>query len=206
MDNKNIESEISDIRNMMEESTRFLSLSGGSGVVIGVICLLAAYFCNIILAEQPAFFTLQGLIPAEIKSADYLILIAITTILLSLISAVVMSRLQAKRKGQVFWNHTSRRLLVNIMVPLVAGGIFILIIFYLGYSGLVIPLMLLIYGNALLHASKYTVPQTRNLAFVEMGLGIMAVIWVTNALWFWALGFGLVHIIYGIFMHFEFEK
>ena len=137
---------------------------------------------------------------------NYLLLIAVATIILSLIFALAMSKIQSRKNNQAFWNSTSKRLLANIMVPLITGGIFILIIFFLGYSGLVIPLMLLVYGNSLLNASKYTVPQIRNLAFIEMGLGIMAVIWIADALWFWAIGFGLVHIIYGIFMHFKFEK
>jgi hypothetical protein len=66
--------------------------------------------------------------------------------------------------------------------------------------------MLIFYGLALLNASKYTLKEIRYLGMSEICLGLIASAWVQFGIVFWGIGFGMLHIIYGTFMYFKYEK
>jgi len=65
----------------------------------------------------------------------------------------------------------------------------------------VAPLTLIFYGLALVNASKYTLSEIRSFGIAEIVLGLIAMAFIGYGLLFWAIGFGLLHIIYGIIMH-----
>ena len=56
------------------------------------------------------------------------------------------------------------------------------------------------------NASKYTLNDIRYLGLTEIFLGLVALVFLEYSLLFWAIGFGLVHIIYGIVMYYKYER
>lgn len=81
-----------------------------------------------------------------------------------------------------------------------------MILIYQGHIELAAPATLVFYGLALLNASKYTLSDIRYLGLLEIVTGLMATFFIEYGLLFWAFGFGLLHIVYGIFMYYKYEK
>jgi hypothetical protein len=135
-----------------------------------------------------------------------LVLLGISILILAIGTAVVLSYKRAKQKGESGWSATSKRLIVNMAVPLVTGGILILVLIAKGYSGLIAPLTLLFYGLALYNAGKFTYDEVKILGIVQICLGLISSYFIEHSLIIWAAGFGFVHIVYGIYMHFRYER
>jgi hypothetical protein len=108
--------------------------------------------------------------------------------------------------GEVAWNPTTRRLLTSMAVPLVSGGLLVLVLIYHGLLGLVAPVMLLFYGLSLYNAGKYTVDEVTHMGMVQIALGLVSAFYIEYGILFWSVGFGFVHIVYGIFMHIRYER
>ncbi|MDX1627500.1 MAG: hypothetical protein R3345_02305 [Fulvivirga sp.] len=205
-DHQKYMSDISEIRNIMEKSSRFLSLSGLSGVLAGTYALIGAY-----IAYRTFYFS-DEIIYSSIKEGvitekvTLLIILALSILLLALGTAAVLSYRKSKKKDLPFWNSTAKRLSVNLMIPLVAGGILILILFAKGALGLIAPLTLIFYGLSLVNASKYTYEDVRTLGIIEIVLGLLSAWFIGYGLLFWAFGFGVMHIIYGIVVYMKYER
>ena len=67
-------------------------------------------------------------------------------------------------------------------------------------------LMLVFYGMALLNASKFSIDTIWYLAVLELILGIVAAFFVDAGLWFWMIGFGILHIVYGFIIYYKYEQ
>lgn len=204
--------ELAHIRGLMERSTRFISLSGLSGVVAGVVALvgatLARFHINEALAPDvdPVTYGLErGYSPLDDLRIT-LIMDAGLVLFLALLGAFWFTWRRGRRTGQHLWDASARRLLVNMLVPLSVGGVFCLALFYYGLPGLVAPATLMFYGLALFNASKYTLDEIRWLGVSELALGIVALFWLEAGLLFWAIGFGVLHIFYGGLMYLRYER
>jgi len=203
---------LSDIKNMMERSSRFLSLSGLSGVFIGIYALAgaiaAAWYVNSHNYKITSYYSLASATDGEPYNPflKFLFVDAILVLALSLITGYVFTQQLAKKKGLFKWDTTAKRMLVNLLIPLVTGGVFCLALLHQNQIGLVAPAMLIFYGLALLNASKYTFNDLRNLGVIEIILGLTASLHPGYGLVFWALGFGVLHIIYGITMYYKYER
>lgn len=199
--------DISEIRTMMERSTKFLSLSGWAGILAGIYALSGAYIAYTYFDFNPDSIVDNSLNSANIP-ADLLkvILLAIGIIIMALGTAVYFSYKRAGKNGEKLWNATARRLVINMAVPLIAGGILILILISKGLIGLMAPVSLLFYGLALYNAGKFTYEEVKVMGLVQMGLGLLGCWFIQYGLIIWATGFGLVHIIYGIYMHYTYER
>ena len=196
-ENKDYERDLASIRNIMERSAKFISLSGLSGVLAGVYALFAAVY-----AYQYIYWReIQEHLDGFTVPSYHLIITAAITLLASLATGFWLSYRKAKRLGQTIWNSTSRKLIVNLLIPLVAGGLFVLMMLWYGYIGLVAPACLLFYGLALLNASQNLFTEIRYLAYCEIILGLISTAYLGYGLLFWALGFGVLHIIYGALMY-----
>jgi len=198
---------IQDIRNMMKKSTRFLSLSGLSGICAGIFALGGAYVAHLHLTniynQMPyATNTIAN------RNDIYLnfILIAAVVLTLSIITAYFFSSRKAKTNGQSLFDHTALRVLINLCIPLAAGGVFCLSLLYQGGIVFIAPSMLLFYGVALINASKYTYDDIRYLGICQIILGLINAFNLGNGLLYWALGFGILHIVYGTMMWFKYER
>jgi hypothetical protein len=199
--------DIAQMRSMMERSSKFLSLSGLAGVMAGIYALSGAYIAYKFFYFKPDEIvyntTVSG--PASFGLIS-LVFLALIILILTIGTAILLSYKKANRRGEKFWNATTRRLLINMSVPLFAGGLLILILIAKGLIGLVAPFTLLFYGLALFNASKFTYEEMRSLGLIEIGLGLISSYFIGYGLLFWALGFGVVHIIYGIYMHYKYER
>lgn len=198
--------DISEIKNMMNRSSRFISLSGLSGILAGIYSLIGAWFAyNTIYLDTLAFGNYKNLIITQ-ESVNKLFAIAITVILLSLITGIILSYRKANKQNEKFWDASSKRLITNFMIPMATGGIFILFLIEKEILGLVAPLTLLFYGLACVNASKYTLGGVRYLGITMIILGLISTKFIGYGLLFWALGFGFCHIFYGAVMYFKYEK
>ena len=65
---------------------------------------------------------------------------------------------------------------------------------------------LIFYGLALVNASKYTLTDIRYLGYCEIVLGLVNMFYIGKGLYFWAAGFGVLHIIYGAIMWCKYER
>ncbi|MDB5012063.1 MAG: hypothetical protein JWQ25_265 [Daejeonella sp.] len=206
MQEKDIYSELSSIRNLMERSTKFISLSGLSGIMAGIYALIGAF-----IAYKLVYTKDSGLLFRDFYMNDPLIwwplfLIALIILALSLITGLWLTMRQARKKNESVWNPVSKRLLMNLAVPLVAGGLFILILIFRGYYGIISSACLIFYGLALVAGSQYTFSDVKWLGFCEIILGLLAALLPGYGIVFWMIGFGVLHIVYGSIMHFKYNQ
>ncbi len=205
---------LSEIRSLMERSSRFISLSGLSGVAAGIFAIIgaiAAYLhlgLSARLSGEHAYYEYAKTVSGETNADFYIFFFtdAFCVLALSLITGCVLTIRKAKQKGQSVWDATAKRLLINILIPLITGGLFCLVLLSHGLVGLVAPATLIFYGLALLNASKYTLDDIRYLGIFEIALGLIAAVYIGYGLIFWTIGFGLLHIVYGIVMYNKYEK
>ena len=198
---------LSDIRNMMDRSSRFISLSGLSGVFAGIIGLVGAYMANNELHKYTEGAYGYG-IDADLNIEFKLLKLGISTLLVALAGGLLFTYRQSVNKKLPFWDKTAKNLLINLAIPLIAGGIFIIALLFnhANAVGLIAPSCLLFYGLALINASKYTYSDIRFLGLCEVVLGLIAMFNIGFGLYFWAAGFGILHIIYGSIMYFKYER
>jgi uncharacterized membrane protein HdeD (DUF308 family) len=198
---------LSDIRNMMDRSSRFISLSGLSGVFAGIIALIGAYLAH----HEVRTFKAGGYgygIDAELNIEYTLLKIGMGVLLIAVVGVLLFTYRQTIKKKLPIWDKTAKNLLVNLAIPLITGGIFIisLLLNQENSTGLIAPSCLVFYGLALINASKYTYSDIRFLGLCEVILGLMAMFNVQYGLYFWAMGFGVLHIIYGTIMYVKYER
>ncbi len=209
---KNHIEELGYIRSMMENSSRFISLSGLSGVGAGIIALLGAAAVYVYLGTSPfngkRWYYVEkwpyekwGMSPEVFFLLDAGIVLVLATAI-----GYYFSKKKAKKAGEKLVTKASMRLLSNFLIPLISGGIFCLMLWRLGHFGIIAPSMLIFYGLALINGSKYTLDDIRYLGYAELTLGLLATWFFGHGLLFWAIGFGVLHIVYGLRMYFKYDR
>nr|WP_228085035.1 hypothetical protein [Mucilaginibacter sp. JRF] len=193
----------------MERSSKFISLSGLSGIMAGVYALIGAFVAYQIVYTRNGFFYTRDYVIANVddnRGVLYtLIVIALAVLVLSLATGAILTKRKAKRKGQQAWGKSSRNLLFHLAIPLITGGLLCIIFITRGYVGIVAPATLIFYGLALVSASNYTFGDVKYLGMLEIALGLVAALLPGYGLLFWAVGFGVLHIIYGSIMYFKYD-
>lgn len=203
---KEYEKDLASVRSIMERSAKFISLSGLSGVLAGVYALAGAISAYFIVHYPISPFHYRIYSVQEPSVLWKLILIAIVVLTASIATGIWLTNKKAKKNSGNIWTIASRNLLINLSIPLITGGLFILIVLYSGHFGLAAPASLIFYGLALIQASSNTVDEIRYLGFSEIIIGLISAILPGFGLLFWALGFGVLHIIYGVIMYNKYEK
>jgi hypothetical protein len=206
--------DLREIRSLMERSSRFIGLSGLSGVAAGVCALIGAGVVYNYLDIMPFEYDHSYVYYAKAINASkwglayqkFLFLVGGLTALAAILSGIFFTTRHATQKGQKIWDKTALRLLANLAIPLMAGGLFCLALLYHGELAYIAPATLVFYGLALVNGSKYTLNDVFYLGLVEIALGILAMFMLRFGLEFWAIGFGVLHIIYGTMMYFKYEK
>ena len=201
-----------DIRSMMEKSSRFISLSGLSGIGAGLIALIGAavayaYLDTTPLRNYPGYYIVNG--GYENWGIDYrlfFVLLGGAILLGALATGIFFTTRKARRNQQPIWGALTRRLLINLAIPLAVGGIFCIALFQQGIIGFIAPATLIFYGLSLLNASKYTLRDIRFLGLSEIGLGLIGLFNLGYGLDLWAFGFGILHIVYGAIMYYKYER
>jgi len=201
MEAKDYLQDIRDIKSMMAQSSQFISLSGFSGIIAGVYALIGAFTANYIITNDGSDnITLESL------TFKYCITIASIVLVISVGTAYLLTLKKTKKQGEKVWNPTSRKLVINFCIPLVTGGIFAIELLRHSYFGVIAPITLVFYGMACVNASKFTLRDVRYLGLTMIVLGLIAIEFPGYGLHFWALGFGVCHIIYGSMMYFKYER
>jgi hypothetical protein len=200
--------DLKDIRRIMERSTRFVSLSGLSGVAAGICALIGAWFAFKIIDSYYGNYNSRGFFTGDdfSKLKLKLILLAAVVFTIAFISSYFLTWRKAKKQGLPVWDHTSKRLAWNMLVPLVAGGFFIIGMLRYDVWAFVSPACLIFYGLALVNGSKYTLSDIRYLGYCEIILGFISMFYIGRGIIFWGIGFGVLHIIYGLVMWWRYEK
>lgn len=196
---------LKDIKRMMERSSRFISLSGWSGIAAGLCALAGAWLANKEIEKFGHSFSENRRI-SVIELEKNLLMIAAGVFVSALLLAFLFTYRRARLNKLPVWDTTARRLLLNTMIPICVGGLFIIGMLYNDVDMFVAPACLVFYGLALVHASKYTLGEVRYLGYAEMALGILNLWMLDKSLLLWALGFGICHIIYGALMWWKYER
>lgn len=199
--------DITEMRSMMERSSKFMSLSGLAGIMAGIYALAGAYIAYTVFNFNPDQLFDSAIRPGGLPSSLLkVIVLAMVVLILAFGTAVFLSYRNAHKRRENIWNTTSRRLLFNMTVPLIAGGVLILILIAKGLVGLMAPFTLLFYGLALHNASKFTYDEMRSLGLIQIGLGLIGSYFIEYGVLLWALGFGVCNIIYGTLMYYRYER
>lgn len=224
MEEKEIHDELASIRSLMERSSKFISLSGLSGILAGCYALIGAFFAYKVIHASPLYQIINtgdtpimspmpatdapvtGLFYGEDTLTLPLLSIAVIVLIASVVTGFILSMKKAKRKGQPIWSKTSQSLLFHMATPLIAGGILIFILLFRGHYGIVAPTSLIFYGLSLVSASNFTFTMVKYLGLCEIALGLIAACLPGYGLLFWAFGFGVLHIIYGGMMYLKYDR
>ncbi|MBT8233743.1 MAG: hypothetical protein HKO66_12675 [Saprospiraceae bacterium] len=198
--------EIQKIRLLMQDRSRFLSLSGLSGILAGIYALIGAYVAyNLIHHSSSVAYS-------DISSGEVtgivleLLIVAAAVFILALGTALFFTNKKAKRQGEKVWTKASYKALVSFSIPLITGGLFVLILLSKNYLYLIAPSCLIFYGVALYSASHYTFRDIGALGIAEILVGLASMKFDGYGLYFWALGFGVLHIIYGVIMYIKYDR
>ena len=199
--------ELAEIRSMMERSSKFTSLPGFAAIMAGLYALACAVVAYAVFRFNP-----DTLLMSEMQYMDSIMkltavyMLGVLTLFLSVGTALFLSVRKAENTGQKPGTATSRRLMLNMAVPLFAGGILVLIFMSKGLVGLIAPSTLIFYGLALFSAGKFTYDEVQTLGISQLILGLAAACFISYGLLFWAIGFGIMHIIFGVYIHFRHER
>jgi len=201
MEQNNIKEDLLHIRQMMERSSRFISLSGLSGVFAGLSALIGAVYVYFV-------FRREGISYFEDKKYFYnpaliqeLFLTGLIILIVALLSGYFFTARKSKKQNLEIWDSTTKRLLINFSIPLFAGGIFCLALLQHHLFVFIAPVTLIFYGLALINAERYTLSDVKYLGFCELTLGLISLFFLGWGLLFWAIGFGILHIVYGSMMY-----
>ncbi|QHL87635.1 hypothetical protein GU926_09370 [Nibribacter ruber] len=195
-----------EIRSIMDRSSRFISLSGLSGVFPGLAALAGAAVVKWYFSQRNINFYQDLGQSLTQENVLFLLAVGLAVLVIGFCGATYFTVRNARRNNQRTWDKQSKRLLWNLAIPLAAGGAFCAILIYHGLLYLVAPAMLVFYGLALLNGSKYTISDIRYLGIFEIILGLVASVFVGYGLLAWTIGFGVLHIVYGALVYFKYER
>lgn len=200
---KDYTKDIAEIRMMMEKSSKFLSLSGWAGIMAGIYALTGAYIAHIFFGFSPADTDYSISPPSVLWNV---IMVAMAVLVLSVATAGYLSYRRALKRSEPLWNVTSRRMMINMIIPLASGGILILIFILKGLIAYMAPLTLVFYGLSLYGAGHYTFREIRYLGLTQIILGLISAWLPEYGVLLWAAGFGIMHIVYGIYIYLKHER
>lgn len=196
---------IEEMRNLMDRATRFRTISGLSAMVAGVLAIICVAFVSlhtgIRFLEAGAFDRmLRGTKAMEVQLSFIFLLIT------SISFGIYLAARNARLKGHLPWDSAAKRLALHMSIPLLAGGIFSVLIFQYSLFGLIPAITLLFYGLALFSASHYTLDTVRFLGISQIFLGLLATAWLAYGLVIWVMGFGVLHLIFGVYIYLKYER
>src|SRR5580693_4047741 len=103
MEEKEIHDELASIRSLMERSSKFISLSGLSGILAGVYALVGAAIAYSMVYRGPSRIYDALNLHTYPQTIYYLIFIALCILMLSIATGYILTSRKAKRKGQPIW-------------------------------------------------------------------------------------------------------
>lgn len=198
MENKDAINALSEIRDMMAKSSKVLSLSGLSSIVVGIYAVISAIILNYLLTETNF---------SQPTKNKIIIIGGIILIINSIITVALFAKFKAKKKNLPYkFDLTTKKMLWHFFLPLIVGGILCLMFVMKGTYGYSSTIMLIFYGLSLINLSGYTYSNTKYLGYAELILGFADFAIESHSLLMWTLGFGVGHIVYGILFYIFCEK
>ena len=202
--NKKYIEDLKEIKDIMNRSSRFISLSGLSGISAGITALIGAYLAHKFIFVDGDYLAFESVSLSE-EQLYALLMIAIGTIVVSIGLVVYLTTQETIKQNLKIWDQQTKRILLNLSIPLLAGGIISWMFLMRGYVGIVLPMTLIFYGMALVNVSKYTLNEIRSLGLIEILLGLVALQLISYGLIIWAIGFGVLHIVYGFIIKMRYK-
>jgi hypothetical protein len=190
---------LSEIRSLMARSAKFSSLSGMAGVSAGLICLLLSFIYCLSYKINPFDFNYSEISRLDASHSITALWFALLMLFSSTIAAYVLTKMNAGKLGDDLKSPAVRLFVSNMVFPFGFSLVFCLLL-YFSHPDLVLPVSLILYGLIVFNAGKYTHNALRLLAIVEMLLGILCLLFMKYHILFWVSGFGLMHIVFGIYM------
>lgn len=197
--------DLKEIKDIMNRSSRFISLSGISGISAGIVALIGAYTAYKFVFIGNNYLTFES-VSLSTEQLYTLLMIASGTIIVSISLVIYLTTQESKRHKQKIWDQQTRRILLNLSIPIITGGFVCIMFLFRGFVGIAIPMTLIFYGLALVNVSKYTLNEMRSLGLIEILLGLVALKFVSYGLIIWSVGFGLIHIIYGFIIKMKYKS
>ena len=196
--NQKHQEDLSHIRSMMERSSRFISLSGLSGVFAGLSALIGGlYVYQLFKANGLDYFDGEHKL-YSVDLVSELVFIALIILFFALAFGIFFTIRKSRKYNLPIWTSATKKMLINLAIPLLVGGVFCLALLHHQIYVLIAPATLLFYGLALINAEKYTFSDIKYLGFCELALGCVSLFFLGYGLVFWIIGFGILHILYGL--------
>jgi hypothetical protein len=198
---------LQDIKRIMERSSRFISLSGLSGVAAGICAFIGTFFASDWIEEYYQHYNSSGFAGEDFQKLKMnLLALALAVLAGAIVSAFYFTWRRAKQNHLPVWDLSSKRVIINLLIPLVTGGLLTLAMLQNNEWRYIAPLSLIFYGLALVNASKFTLSDIRYLGLCEIVLGLINTQFIGYGLYFWGAGFGVLHIVYGFVMWWKYER
>lgn len=195
---------IQEMRDMMDQATRFKSISGLSGILAGIFTFICTYTIYLVTGISP--FESEALDRMWLMSSQALILCFISLLIICIGIGFYLAMRNANQSGKSAWDNAAKRLAFSLAIPVFAGGIFSILLTRFGLIAIAAPATLLFYGMGLVSASKYTLDAVRTVGLLFVFLGLLATYFLTYGFLIWTLGFGLLHVIYGFIIYVKYER
>lgn len=204
---------LQDIKNLMESSSRFTSLSGLSGVSAGIVAIIGSLVVSNSLgigifekAQGIMDYTTSSTPSGDGKTLQFLIITALAVFTFAAISALFFAGRKARSNDAKLMGSSGRKFIFNHSLFLLTGALFSVILINYGIYFLVVPVLLMFFGMGLISASKFSFNVIRNLGIAEIALGLTLAMMPVYALLFFVIGFGVMNIIFGLIVHFNYDK
>ncbi|MBK7028368.1 MAG: hypothetical protein IPH45_03800 [Bacteroidales bacterium] len=191
---------LADIRNLMDHSARFQSLSGLAGISSGLAALtgLAAFYLYF------GYSLFEPFLFVNYQTVPFLMLDGAVILMVSLILAFILTKRNAQKHNEKLWTPIFKRVLLFWSIPMASGGI-LLLPYFSGSGPILFPtaisLTLVFYGLALTSASRYSLNELFWLGIINIILGLTAFFLWKYSLIFWGLGFGVMNVVFGVYVY-----
>lgn len=206
MSEHNYIQQISDIKKIISERTKFNALSGVSGILAGTYALVGAFVAKQIIdrSEMMVYDNFTGRYFHQ--DVVKLYFIAAIVLIASISTGIYFSYIKAKKAGELLLNKVAVKIIRNFSIFLLTAFIVLLAVYAKNYFSMMAPLCLIFYGLALINVSSFIASEVYGLGLCIVVIGVFALFFPGNGLLFWSLGFGLMHIIYGTLMWYRYDR
>jgi len=204
------------MKKSLEQSSRFISLSGLSGVFVGFCGLLGTYIMHYLIRGDDTKSDKEMLniissfdyynLSVHVFVGEHLIFLAIYTVIFAILFAFYLTLRRSKRENHPIWDIHIQKQLSTLSIPLIVGLIFVIKLVASANYPLIVPSLLLFYGIALVNIRGLTNGDIGYLGYAFIVLGIVN-LWLEGwGILFFGFGFGVLHIIYGTVTFIIYER
>jgi predicted lysophospholipase L1 biosynthesis ABC-type transport system permease subunit len=202
---------LQDIRAIMERSSRFMSLSGIGGILVGLTGMVGAVIAYFYLGKDFSIrydspYLSLGYLNWGLNLREFFLLWASSVLSLAIGLTLLFTYWRSKRKKYKVWDATAARSMINFAVPATTGGLICINFLWRGFITLLAPITLIFFGLACVNVSKYTLEEVRYMGYAEIVLGLAALFAPSLGLLLWGIGFGVVILIFGLYLYRRYER